>query len=40
MDVLKPKNISGTLGDMIDFGALMAQLVQEDGKFLNHKEYN
>ena len=26
MDVLKPKNIGGTLGDMIDFGALMAQL--------------
>ena len=26
MDVLKPKNISSTLGDMIDFGALMAQL--------------
>ena len=26
MDVLKPKNISSTLGDMIDFSALMAQL--------------
>lgn len=26
MDVLKPKNISSTLGDMIDFGALMVQL--------------
>lgn len=26
MDVLKPKNVSSTLGDMIDFGALMAQL--------------
>ena len=26
MDVLKPKNVSTTLGDMIDFGALMAQL--------------
>ena len=26
MDVLKPKNISSALGDMIDFGALMAQL--------------
>ena len=26
MEVLKPKNISSTLGDMIDFGALMAQL--------------
>ena len=26
MDVLKPKNISSTLGHMIDFGALMAQL--------------
>ena len=26
IDALKPKNVSGTLGDMIDFGALMAQL--------------
>ena len=26
MDVLKPKNISSTLGDMIDFGALMGQV--------------
>ena len=26
MEVLKPKNISSTLGDMIDFSALMAQL--------------
>lgn len=26
MDALKPKSISSTLGDMIDFGALMAQL--------------
>lgn len=26
MDVLKPKHVSGTLGDMFDFGALMAQL--------------
>lgn len=26
MDVLKPKSTSSVLGDMIDFGALMAQL--------------
>jgi len=26
MDAFKPKNVSGTLGDMIDFGSLMAQL--------------
>lgn len=26
MDALKPKNVSSALGDMIDFGALMAQL--------------
>ena len=26
MDALKPKSVSGTLGDMIDFGALMAQI--------------
>lgn len=26
MDVLKPKNVSCTLGDIFDFGALMAQL--------------
>lgn len=26
MDVLKPKNVSSTLGDIFDFGALMAQL--------------
>lgn len=26
MDVLRPQDISNTLGDMIDFGALMAQL--------------
>ena len=26
MDAFKPKNVSGTLGDMIDFGLLMAQL--------------
>ena len=26
MDVLKPKNVSSTLGDLFDFGALMAQL--------------
>ena len=26
MDVLKPKNVSSTLGDLFDFGTLMAQL--------------
>ena len=26
MDALKPKNVCSTLGDMIDFGALMAQI--------------
>ena len=26
MDALKPKKVCGTLGDMIDFGALMAQI--------------
>lgn len=26
LDALKPKKISNTLGDMSDFGALMAQL--------------
>lgn len=26
MDALKPKQMSNKLGDMIDFGALMAQL--------------
>ena len=26
MEVLKPKNVCSTLGDMIDFGALMAQM--------------
>lgn len=32
MDVLKPKNVGSPLGDMIDFGALMAQLSWEDGR--------
>ena len=26
MEALKPKNICSTLGDMIDFGALLAQI--------------